>query len=64
MQLCQILLLIFVTRAACDSVASGQPPDGFHLSIAQLSAHFFTRLSDVLQFISELDCNKDGGASP
>jgi hypothetical protein len=64
MRLCRILLLIVVAHAACDLVASGQPPDGFHLSIAPLSAHFFTRLSDVLQFISELDCYKDGGAAP
>jgi hypothetical protein len=64
MRLCNILLLILVAHASCDSVASGPPPDGFHLSIAPLSAHFFTRLSHVLQFISELDCNKDGGAAP
>jgi hypothetical protein len=45
-------------------LSSGPPPDGFHLSMAPLSAHFFTRLSHVLQFISELDCNKHGGAAP
>jgi hypothetical protein len=52
------LLLACATLAASSSA---QLPLGFHMSLAPLSAHFFTRLSDVLRFIALLDCHKDGG---
>ncbi len=56
---CALLLLAFTA----PGMASAAPlPQGFHVSIAPLSAHFFTRLADVLRFIRLLDCNKDGGS--
>ncbi len=55
---------LLIIAACCLSAASGGPlPQGFHISIAPLSAHFFTRLADVFRFVSQLDCRKDGGAN-
>jgi hypothetical protein len=59
LQLATLLLACSTLVAA----SAAQLPLGFHMSIAPLSAHFFTRLSDVLQFIALLDCHKDGGTS-
>jgi hypothetical protein len=53
-------MLLLAVTAFVGAVAR-QPPPGFDISLSPLSAHFFTTLSDVFQFIGELDCRKDGG---
>ena len=49
-----LLPLMLVVAAALSHAAP--PPHGVDLSITPLSAHFFTRLADVLEFMSTLDC--------
>jgi hypothetical protein len=52
------LMLVF---AVAFTAHAARPPQGVGLSITPLSAHFFTRLADVIQFMSQLDCKMDGG---
>jgi hypothetical protein len=56
-----VLPVLLLVAAAFTGAVARQPPPGFDISLSPLSAHFFTTLSDVFQFISELDCRKDGG---